>query len=744
MILLAKSPKQGGLLLEEHTRHVVEAIEVMAPAYGLDVRVARLGAVLHDLGKGHPAFQAMLLEKESAQERDMKLKQLPAADAIEEELRHRSFGRNHYHRHELSSLLFLPLFPLAEREVLIQMVVAHHKSIRNDRSQRGLLDLVKENGVDEVFERHFEAWPQWSPVAAHVAAKFGVAVRTLAYEEVAECFQRVYDRVRRMVDGWSPWKGLLMSADHFGSAYLHETITKRTALYHPPDLSTFEQRAQGPKAKLYPLSEQPVDDPATHTLVIAPTGAGKTDFLIRRCRGRIFYTLPFQASINAMYQRLAEDVPDADVRRLHAASRLELADEADEDVELQMHPGAGIKVMTPHQLAGIVFGTPKYEAIMLDLQGQDVILDEIHTYDGQARAMVVQMVRTLVRLDCRVHIGSATIPTVLADTLVEVLGGSDQVDIVRLPPAVLDTFDRHQVHKVADETTVHEVLRRAVDAGEHVLWVSNRVKDAQENYRWATQHLPKAEVLLIHSRFRRGERRALEARVKELQHAAGPCVVCATQVVEVSLDISYDRMVTAAAPLDALIQRFGRVNRIRNEATIGTYKPVHVVAPPEDVRALRPYEPDVVRASYAALPDEGKVLAERDVQLLIDGVYPTVEVPDQAQHFIMREDGTYRIRTLQHHQKSVLLEALDIDSATCVRQSDVAAYRRGPWDARVELEIPVSHRLRYALRTGGAPLEYGSYPYVIPDDWYHPGGLLLGLVVPAMPTNQSAFDTRFI
>ncbi|MDZ7763228.1 MAG: helicase-related protein [Melioribacteraceae bacterium] len=55
------------------------------------------------------------------------------------------------------------------------------------------------------------------------------------------------------------------------------------------------------------------------------------------------------------------------------------------------------------------------------------------------------------------------------------------------------------------------------------------------------------------------------------------CIVVSTQVVEVSLDISFDLMITETAPLDSLIQRFGRINRIRNNETIGKYKPIFVI-----------------------------------------------------------------------------------------------------------------------------------------------------------------------
>jgi CRISPR-associated endonuclease/helicase Cas3 len=688
----------------------------------------------------------MLLEDEPSARQDVLLQKLPAPDYIRRELQLRSFGQNAPHRHELSSLLFLPLFDPERWPALIDMVVAHHKSVKGDVRGLGLLDLTgaaSNYTPDEVLERHAQAWALWSPAAIDVAASLGIAPRRISEETAQAAFRFALQHTRDKSDGWSRWRGLLMGADHLASAYMHETEETVQRLFQVPDLSFYKRRAQTSDRYLYPLAALDAASFCLHTLVTAPTGAGKTDFLLRRCQGRVFYTLPFQASINAMYRRIKGDLPEVDVRRLHAASRLELDQERDEDVELQSHPGASIKVLTPHQLASLVFGTPGHEKTALDLEGQDVILDEVHTYDALARAMIVQMVRVLVRLGCRVHIGTATIPSALADTLVEVLGGIEAVHRIQLPPETLVTFNRHRVFKLSDEAAAHAVLLEAVASQERILWVANRVAAAQARYRWLRTEHPHIPALLIHSRFRREDRASLEKQITTFEQREGPCVVVATQVIEVSLDISFDRMVTDAAPLDALVQRFGRVNRRRHHAMSRELRPVHVVAPPDEDGAIRPYEAPVVRTSFEVLPD-GEVLAETEVQRLIDHVYPSVPVPDVATHFIMQTDGRYRIRELEHRARSVLAEVLDIDGETGVLQSDEERYLRAHWKDRPALEIPLpQHAARFAVAWGR--LERGSYPLLVPDEHYHPEGLPLGLVLPDRTTPADVpFDQRAI
>jgi len=706
MTLLAKSKDRGGLTLAEHTRHVVTAIDHMAKELGLGPVLVRRGAVLHDLGKGHPYFQKMLRDELPERERIGKIP----------------------HRHEISSLLFLPLVSEGEWPEMVDLIAAHHKSIKNDRSRRGLIDLVREYGPDRVFERHQEEWDTWAPEAIDIAADFGLDARTIGEEARREAFDFARSHCENNPDGWSALRGVMMSADHFASGYMHETNEQLKELHEEPDLEGYRSNRDPYTASdLYPLSQTPTDDDRPHTLVTAPTGAGKTNFLLGRCQNRVFYTLPFQASINAMYKRIRTDLEKhfdatADVRRLHATSRIEL-DEFDEDTDLQRHPGAAVKVMTPYQMASIVFGTAGYEAMALDLRGNDVILDEVHTYDGVARSMVLQVVRMLVELGCRVHIGTATIPSALADALVEVLGGDAKVQRVRLDDDTLDTFNRHRVHRLSSTDAAWEALDGLMHEGRRVLFISNQVQAAQDRFREARKRYDKVPSMLIHSRYKRSDRATLEDQIEEFEEQRAPCIVCATQVVEVSLDISFDAMITDAAPLDGMIQRFGRVNRRRSEDTIGTLKPIYMIAPPEEDKAILPYDAGIVRRSFEALPDDGAVLREADVQDRIDAVYPEVNIPEVATHFIW-QDGSYRIQKLQHRPKSVLLEALDINAETCILRSEATRYADAWWEERQRMHIPIPASFN---RFDWPRLDVGNHPLCAPDELYDPDGLPLGL-----------------
>ena len=474
MTLLAKSPEQGGLTLLAHTQQVAEAIRLFAQAYDMPVALAEKGALLHDLGKAHPYFQRTLKGEVSQEE---VLRFMP-------------------HRHEISSLLLLPLFDREEWEPLVEMVVAHHKSVEEDARSRGLLDLIYQYGPDSVFQRHAEEFENWQQELQVMLSSTSVALRPVSITEARAAFDFAIAYAEDLPLGWSKWRGLLMAADHFASESMAETAGLAANFFKTPDLSFYNR-----SHPLYPLSLLSSEPEKPHTLVIAPTGAGKTDFLLKRCQGRVVYTLPFQASINAMFQRIEHDLnrdkPEnqrEDVRRVHAASRISLkkkeGEAVTEEQHLQRQAGAGVKVTTPHQLLSLIFHINGYEALSLDLQGCDVILDEVHVYNGQVRTMTLKLIERLAEIGCRIHIGTATISESLVQHILAALGGAEQVQQVRLPEEELVKFNRHVIYKVPDEEAGREIVAQAIAACERVLFVANRVKLAQERYQWALEKFP--------------------------------------------------------------------------------------------------------------------------------------------------------------------------------------------------------------------------------------------------------------
>jgi CRISPR-associated endonuclease/helicase Cas3 len=696
--IYAKSSDNGGTLLIDHLRQVASVTDKIAEVLNLDRKLVKSGGLLHDIGKTHPDFQRKLA----------------------------NHGGKEYgipFRHEIASLLFLSLFPKKDWDALIDMIVAHHRSIRQDVRNQGILDLENIEGLDEIFERHCEPWEKWSPDALKIISELGIPVHNISKEEAYQAFKYAIEYCSKQPLGWSKWKGVLIGADHFASALEGRMEEHLQNIFKPPDVSTFSRRIN----KLYPLSILSATDKRPHTMVVAPTGAGKTDFLMRRCHGRIFYTLPFQASINAMYERFKQQLPHQnEIRLLHASSKLTVqGDNSYEEKVLQDKIGASIKVLTPHQLASLICGTRGFEALAVDIMGNDIILDEIHSYSDVSQSMVIEIIKALIKLNCRIHIGSATMPSILQKKILKLLGGKKRTYYVTLPEETLDTFDRHIVHKCLSFEETIPVIRQSLLENKKVLIVCNKVDIAQQQLKKCQELFSDVPKMLLHSRFRRQDRAELEKKLREEYDASSKaCLVISTQVVEVSLDISFDIMVTECAPLDSLIQRFGRINRRRTDVSVREriMKPIYVIVPPENEKNCLPYKRDILQKSFAQLPDNA-VLHERNLQKMLDEVFASLDIVKIDTHLVWEGDK-FLLTNLCHYPSSVLMESLNIESASAILKSDSEQYKKCNSEERIKMEIPIPRSSRFRSFTNFGYSKYGTCPVIIHDDLYGP---VLGL-----------------
>ena len=96
-----------------------------------------------------------------------------------------------------------------------------------------------------------------------------------------------------------------------------------------------------------------------------------------------------------------------------------------------------------------------------------------------------------------------------------------------------------------------------------VLWVCNTVARVMDAATRAADLAP----MLYHSRFKYEDRVARHQALINAFRAKGPALAICSQVAEMSLDLSADLLVTDLAPVPAMIQRLGRLNRRRKKAT---------------------------------------------------------------------------------------------------------------------------------------------------------------------------------
>lgn len=196
--------------------------------------------------------------------------------------------------------------------------------------------------------------------------------------------------------------------------------------------------------------------------------------------------------------------------------------------------------------------------------------------------------------------------------------------------------------------TVEEAKARVIEAsraGQCACWIRNSVKDAVEVFEAVSAVLGHEQVTLFHARFALGDRLRIEQAVGERFGKDGTDeqrrgrVVIATQVVEQSLDIDFDVMVTDLCPVDLLIQRAGRLQRHRR-ARPRPAPVLEILAPPwcEDPppgwlgppfhRTARVYpNPGVLWRTVRELQRLGRITLPGDARELVESVHADATTP---------------------------------------------------------------------------------------------------------------------
>lgn len=121
----------------------------------------------------------------------------------------------------------------------------------------------------------------------------------------------------------------------------------------------------------------------------------------------------------------------------------------------------------------------------------------------------------------------------------------------------------------ADDRELARLAAEHHQPGTLTLVVVNTVKRAQNAYRALKRVNPHAESVLIHSRYRRGDRERAVERVLAPIGDTGRIVI-ATQVVEAGMDLSAATLITDLAPWSSMVQRSGRCNRNGETSTART------------------------------------------------------------------------------------------------------------------------------------------------------------------------------
>ncbi|KAA6350674.1 CRISPR-associated endonuclease/helicase Cas3 [termite gut metagenome] len=572
----------------------------------------RIAIILHDIGKVHPEFQKVLRKNR---------------------------GNNWCsQRHELFSLAFANNLKSlnCDEELILYAVVCHHRSLEE------LLDNIyhfyKEETDDpddfsSESKKDFrvEADKLNIEVIKEILAEYDIDISDLRLPKDIHALIQKLDKditaKNNLFIDTLLMIGAMKQCDHLASAGINHIkyldTTDFDFLYKLP---------------LY--SHQKISSETLGNVILnAPTGSGKTETallwlkkeLMIHGQARVFYVLPFTASINAMYERLNLEIQDNKVGMVHGKLLQYLETKMSEDNSVKGHLlkddfktlVTPIKVVTPFQLLKHLFGLKGFDKGMFEWVGAYFIFDEIHAYDPAVFAQIIALLKFVIRkLHVRVYIMTATLPLYLRKELELVIG---EFTSLQADNNLYRAFIRHRVHILPGLLPDSlDTIQETLDKGKKVLVVCNTVGKSQEVYN----QLKSPHKVLLHGRFNDEDRFEKEKQLK----GKDTKLLVGTQAIEVSLDIDFDVIYTEPAPFDALIQRFGRVNRKREKGICDCFvfkernDKDEYIYPNEDVitRTLEILD-TIIREN------EG-IVNEAQLQQMIDYVYPDWNEKDKEEY----------------------------------------------------------------------------------------------------------------
>ncbi|AHI23423.1 hypothetical protein B843_10190 [Corynebacterium vitaeruminis DSM 20294] len=478
---------------------------------------------------------------------------------------------------------------------------------------RELLDsLAQVTGISDLLSRL-----DYLPAGAiEVLTGFVVMCDWIASNTEAFPTQRRGDQASRVIQGMAqvelthPWIGEvceLVIRDP-KSEYL-------SSFGWPEDASPREVQVQALRAAV---------EAAVPALVIieAPTGEGKTEaaFKVAEILGKksgaqgVVLAAPTMATANGLFDRFkdwAKTITPPDTisslylahsknRLLSSYNNLRLRNIGDDDkAGGDVVAGSWLSGRKKGMLSNFVIGTVD-QVLMMALQmrhsmlrhvalsGKVVIIDECHAYDAYTSSYLQTTLKWLAEYGASVIMLSATLPLESKRSFVEAYSSAwksklpmpqstayplitiaSEKGLSEIEVAPRGNDAEAEIRFIEDDlTTLVAEVRSATEDGGCILVISNTIRRAQESFEALAAEFP-GEVELHHSAFAANDRSAKEERLlqalgKKSHRGSGRphrLIVCGTQVLEQSLDIDADLLITDIAPIDLIIQRLGRVHR---------------------------------------------------------------------------------------------------------------------------------------------------------------------------------------
>lgn len=537
-IFWAKSkPKET---IKEHTDKLLENLQILKNEYGKQItkninmeenrfwELMRIICTYHDVGKVFSGFQNKIRKA-------LKIELIPTK--FDNEI-----------KHEQISPMFIPCnkynLTKDEKKLVYQAIYYHHERNNTIHIDR---DLLK-----EVIKEELE------PNIKNIERELQIKVPELktSYLKMVEGQARITEE-DELFKEYCLMKGLLHRLDHCSSAGIEVEDTTKEKI--SDFVENFMERKDFELNKLQHFTENNQD---RNLIIVGSTGMGKTEgALLWSKNDKTFFTLPLRISINAIYERIKENIKYNHVGLLHSTAIDYLEEKAKEEKELEKIEQSRnlyekITTSTIDQIFPFVFKYRGYEKIYATLSYSKIIIDEIQAYSPEIVAIILKGLQMINNLGGKFMIMTATLPRIYKEKLEEMGINLEYQEFEK-------NVQRHKI-KILDKKIDEDVEVIKEKAKEKkVLIIVNTINKAIELYD-KLKRIGIKNINLLHSRFEQDDRNEKERNIKKFsKQKEEKGIWITTQIVEASLDIDFDMLYTEMSTLDSLFQRLGRCYRSR-------------------------------------------------------------------------------------------------------------------------------------------------------------------------------------
>ena len=363
-------------------------------------------------------------------------------------------------------------------------------------------------------------------------------------------------------------KGLLNRIDYAASGHI-DVEKKNDFLEDSLNNLLNEWKKQKSNIKWNELQEYMIKNRDKNLVVIAQTGMGKTEAgLLWIANNKGFFTLPLKTAINSIYDRVVELVKKNKQNRvglLHSDTLSEYINRNEikeymEYYNMTKQMSLPLTICTLDQIFDFVYKYRGFEPKLATLAYSKVVIDEIQMYSPDLLAYLIVGLSNINKVGGKFAILTATLPSFILNLLED---EGIKFEVPQKPFINKDLNRRHSVKIIDNEIDINHIKR--LYSKNKILVICNTVKKAQEIYnKLKNQNIE--NINLFHSRFIKADRKEKEdaickfGKLKNKEHG----IWIATQVVEASLDIDFDILITELSDINGLFQRLGRCYRSRN------------------------------------------------------------------------------------------------------------------------------------------------------------------------------------